>query len=74
MATDTAREIYRAMQMGVAVVMLGGGLLGFIVDNDDNGNGLPAGATIQSGSVITGHQPGNFNDDVKLDTSEVSAP
>lgn len=69
MSSNTALQIYRGMQVMVAVVMVTLGMLGFLVKEE--GNGLPAGAVIQSGSVITGNLPGNFNDDVKIDSTHV---
>ena len=61
----------RAYATMILVVIVPLGLLGFT--KAEQGNGLPAGAVIQPGSVVTDHQPGNFNDNVLIDTTEVSA-
>lgn len=68
----TRRDFDRAYAAMVLTVVLPLGILG-LVKADQQGNGLPAGATIQSGTVVTEHQPGNFNDNVRIDTTEVSA-
>jgi hypothetical protein len=63
--------LYDAYRAAVVTVFVGLGALGFATAHDA-GNGLPAGAVVQLGTVVQGHQPGNFNDTATLDTTEVA--
>ena len=72
MSAQTGRFVYTAYASAIVVLFVGLGILGF-VKGDHTNYGVPGGATIQVGHVVEGQQRyDHFNDDVRLDTTQVS--
>lgn len=70
---DRAILNYGLWVISVLLVVLAMAILGQ-PQHSDSGNGLPAGAQIQIGKVITGQAPVDaFNEDVRIDTSHVES-
>lgn len=71
MNARTAYDAYRATLLTIAVGIAALTMFGPL--GQSVGNGLPSGAVIQQGRTITGQSPvDRFNDDVKIDTSQVA--
>lgn len=72
MSKQTARTVYAAYTSALVVLFVGLGIMGF-VKSDHTNYGVPGGATIQVGHVVEGQQHyDHFNEDVRLDTTQVS--
>lgn len=67
-AYDTYRAALITIAAGIAALTMFGPL------GQDTGNGLPDGATIQQGTIVTGQAPlDSFNNSVLIDTTQVSS-